>query len=442
MASSPGVAALLFVLLLPLAARANPVEAFGFGARAQGMASAVTAVVNDSTANFYNPAGLAMTDALTIDVGYFFNRLDLRFNGRGQGVDNNSGIQAGILIPGRFGPVRWAFGIAVFLPDRRLSRVRALPQFQPRWVLYDNRTQRIFLTTNIAIRPLKWLSIGGGVTFLTNTSGGVNIAGRIAFPNPTPSQLLTEVDVSLGTLRYPSVGIVVHPIPQLYIGVAYRGEVKLKLDLRATVNGFLTDTAGFKTKIPGSFRLDSVNANLFSPHQVAFGVGWRPIPRLLWTVDVTWLNWSRYPASTADVEVSLNVAGLGDGLLPPKVTVLPPRFHDIVTVRTGLEYELRVNRYIDLLFRAGYAYEPTPAPVQNGDTNYVDNEKHQITLGLGIDINNFSTIMTKPMSFDIAFQLYQLVSRDHRKVDPTDIVGDYRSSGRMYTFSISGSFRF
>ena len=152
LASSPGVAALLFVLLLPLAARANPVEAFGFGARAQGMASAVTAVVNDSTANFYNPAGLAMTDALTIDVGYFFNRLDLRFNGRGQGVDNNSGIQAGILIPGRFGPVRWAFGIAVFLPDRRLSRVRALPQFQPRWVLYDNRTQRIFLTTNIAIR--------------------------------------------------------------------------------------------------------------------------------------------------------------------------------------------------------------------------------------------------------------------------------------------------
>lgn len=432
---------ILLWVLLPNSARANPLDEFGFGARAIAMASAITAVTNDSTANYYNPAGLTLARGLTIDVGYFYNKPQLRINGGDLGVDNASGIQAGIVIPGDIGPVRWAFGVALFLPDKRVSRVRSLPQFQPRFVLYDNRPQRLFLSTNLALRPIKWLTIGAGVTFLTNTRGGLDITGRVTIPDPSMSQLLTEVDVKFQTVRYLTAGVIVNPIKSLSISLVYRGEVKVELDIGAAVNGFITD-AKFSLALPGRFKLSSLNRNLFSPQTVILGLGWYPIPRLLWTVDVAWLDWSRYPPSTAEVQVDIDVLGIDPNSAAPKVTVIAPRFKDRITFRTGLEYRLTAHHMVDLFFRGGYAYLPTPAPNQTGETNYVDNERHLFSFGLGIEIKNYSSAMTKPISLDFAFSYLHFKSRLHLKSDPADIIGDYQSSGRILSVAVSGRLQF
>ena len=41
-------------------AQANPVDMYGYGARASAMGGAQTAAANDTGANYYNPAALAL----------------------------------------------------------------------------------------------------------------------------------------------------------------------------------------------------------------------------------------------------------------------------------------------------------------------------------------------------------------------------------------------
>ena len=52
------------------APRANPLDAFGFGSRAAAMGGAVAADVSDFSANYYNPAGLALAHGFELTVGY------------------------------------------------------------------------------------------------------------------------------------------------------------------------------------------------------------------------------------------------------------------------------------------------------------------------------------------------------------------------------------
>ena len=79
------------------------------------------------------------------------------------------GVEDGSNRADRMAGVPFAFGFAFHLPDDRLSRVEALPQTAPRWELYDNRNQRLYLAANLALSPWPWLQIGGGVSFMSST---------------------------------------------------------------------------------------------------------------------------------------------------------------------------------------------------------------------------------------------------------------------------------
>ena len=74
--------------------------------------------------------------------------------------------------------------VAFFLPDDRITRIRSLPQEQPRFVLFDNRPQRVVIVTSAAWEPFEGFSIGAGLNYLTNTGGTVHIDGTLNVANP------------------------------------------------------------------------------------------------------------------------------------------------------------------------------------------------------------------------------------------------------------------
>jgi hypothetical protein len=87
-------------------------------------------------------------------------------------------------------------------------------------------------------------------------------------------------------------------------------------------------------------------------------------------------------------------------------------------------------------------YEPSPAPPQRGATNFIDNDKHTVALGAGLERAGLGGIILQPISLDLALALTWLPSRDHEKLIAADPVGDYRSAGAILAGAVTSRWRF
>jgi long-chain fatty acid transport protein len=407
------------------------------------MAGAGTAVTEDSSANYYNPAALVRGRDLRIDLGYQYSQPFLRMNGRDNDVDATRGFAIGLVAPGTLGPVRFAFGVALWLPDQRLSRVRSLAFDRPRWVYYDNRTQRLFLSANLALQIVRGLYIGGGLTFMSRTQGVLNLNGTIAIGNADDSSLVTKIDVDLLSVRYPQAGIMWEATPNLTFGVTYRHSFTLKLDQAFRIDGDIGGP-GLPPVIQGGyFAARAVSTDLFQPWQLAAGVAARLTRRLLVTFDLTFAAWHEFPVAASSLQLDVDLKMFNNRIqLPPPRSYPSSFFHDIVIPRLAAEWRVRDGERLGVDVRGGYAYEPSPAPEQIGESNLIDGDKHTFSLGAGLELKRLGPILPRPLSLDAHCAVTALPERIHHKLDPLDPVGDLRTDGVVLQLGLTLRSRF
>ena len=423
-------------------AAAHAPDSYGFGARGAAMGSAVAADSRDFAAGYYNPAGLVASPNLSLSIGYFGSDNQLSLNGRDNDVVDPHGLQGGIVAPGKLLGIPFAFGVATYIPDDGLSRVKALRQETPRWELYNDRTTIVFIAANLAIRPVSFLEIGGGIAFLAATRGEFGIRGTAVLSDPYESQLEHEVDADLTSTRYPQLGLRLKLWDYGFLGLVYRGESRIPLAIGATLKG--TIDAGLE--VPLTYTLQSKTVDAFLPQQVVLGLSFQKIKNLRANFDLTWLNWARYESPTAQTSTDLSVVlppGLGidlPGSTKP-TRVIPPAFEDRFVPRVGVEYTLGFGSQVtvhgeqvpsvQVPLRAGYVFEATPIPEQTGLTNFVDADRHTVSAGLALVLNKPSSVLAGSLHVDAYFQASFLPERLHRKASAADFVGDYRASGQM-----------
>jgi len=82
--------------------------------------------------------------------------------------------------------------------------------------------------------------------------------------------------------------------------------------------------------------------------------------------------------------------------------------------------------------RAGYVYERSPVPPQTGLTNFVDTDRHTLSLGAGLVLSALKPVLPGSLTLDLHAQLSVLPERLTLKASPADFVGDYRASGTMF----------
>jgi hypothetical protein len=431
-------ARLLLGLVAPLlvaarAARANPLDPFGFGSRETAMAGAAAADVHDFSASYYNPAGLALARRMEISVGYVNVDQSLQIDGKDAGVDPVRALVGGIVLPGSIASVPFAFGLAFHLPGDRLSRVRALPQDEVRWELYDNRNQRLYLAANLAVSPWPWLQIGAGLSFMSSTAGSIDIGGEANIYTPDASQLRSSVNADLTAVRYPQAGIRVALGTKAALAVVYRGQFSLDLDLKATIHG---DISGLTTAY---YALETDSVNNFLPQQLVVGGSFELLPALRANLDFTWVNWSAYVPPVADVKVALNIpppaGGWPLGITPPTTpaptVVLPIEMHDRIVPHLGLEWRAFSRRTWEGFVRGGYEYDRTPIGPQTGATNYVDRDRHAVSAGLGVRFVDLLPELPRDLRFDVHGQLSVLPTEATLKASAADLVGDYTAGGHI-----------
>lgn len=441
-------AALLAVTFAPAPqAVANPLDYFGFGARGPGMGNAQVALADDFSANYYNPAGLATRDALQLQLGYTYVDPTLELNGHDLGVDGVRGFQGGLVVPGDAWGHRLAVSLGLYLPDERITRLRALPEAQPRFALYDNHPQRLVLTTSVAFEVLvDTLYLGLGLTYLSDTRGRLDVTGVVDLRDAGGTTLQTAVDVDFEAVRYPSAGIVWKPNRNLSIGLAFRDEFDLTLDIGVVVNGdiVINGASESPTTLVPDARLEvaSKNSNLFSPRQLTLGIAWSKqragLPHPCWTVtaELGWYQWSHFQTPTAFLTTSLD-AGTLPLSIPENPPPLSPGFSDILVPRLGGEIYLIESQNFELQARAGAYWEPTPAPAQRGATNFVDGDKFGFGLGVTLGFKALGALLARPFYLDLAATWITMPERTHNKLAPSDPTGSYLSSGSFIGFSTS-----
>lgn len=444
-AGPAGLAAAAMVAL-PGAAAGNPLDAFGFGARGVALGGAVVATARDVSAGYYNPAGLAAAERLRLDLGYTYTKPALRLDGQDVDVDRASGFQGGLLLPGELFGRRVAFSVLVHLPDDRITRLRALRQSQPRFELYDNRPQRIVITSSAAVQLVGDLYFGAGVTYLSNTHGVLDVEGTVHATDASRTRLRSAVDVDLEAVRYPSFGLMFRPGQRWRFGLAEREAFSLALDLDVDVHGRVVTGPTDTTLVEqGRFFLNSTNNNLFSPRQVVAGLAYEGSLASV-SLDVAWLQWSGFPASTARIDLDLSLDPI-PFTLPVPDRPLAPHFHDIVVPRLGLEVPVIDTPSFALAVRSGAFYEPSPAPEQRDLTNYLDADKLGLAAGLGFRFGAEpgsrtpdaarDALWPAPLLLDVSSHWIHLFERRFQKSDPANGVGDLVADGEVPGLSVT-----
>jgi hypothetical protein len=435
--------ALISVLLLAGAttARADNMEEFGFGPRAQAMAGAYTALASDYTATYYNPGGLIYSRHLNLSFGFTFADHFMEFDSQRGGSEVDSDAEripdlsvitlgASKTIPLDI-PDRLAFGFGLFLPTRGLVNVEAkAPSAEPEWFRYGERHDRIHILLGAAVKVTDWLHLGLGAQIFVDAVGGTTIAAGLGTPIQPEFRLKLKPDAA------PIVGLLLAPTDWLSFGLTYRGELSFKLDFPAA-----------PTFQSISLPLELETITFFTPHQVQFGAAINAGERTIITFDLLWTNWSAYDDPFLVVT--------SPTLPVPNRTKADLR--DVWSPRLGVEVVAT-----DLLsIRGGYAFRTSAVPDQDDEpTNFVDCERHSFTTGVGFAFGRppervgdaaqapgaeAQTLeqLTKNASYDLDLfvQVHWLPDASADK-PATDPVGDWDASGVILNFGFAFTTRF
>ena len=434
LASLRAAALLVGTALLGLggSAAANPLDAFGWGARAPALGSAYAAIADDSAAGYYNPAGLARGSDLRIDVGYQAARPLIDVSGHRQNVKDARGLAAGIVLPGQILGVRFAFGATLFLPDQYVTRVHVLSYDAPRLQMYDNRTQRFFLAANLAVRIYRGLYIGGGLAFLSRSAGTVQLRGQIALSDPESSTLQSAVAVDLLAIRYPQFGILWEATSRLTLALVYRHTFRLDLSQGFDINADIGDPG--QTPVVKDAKLSEISnsVDLFQPWQLVAAAAAR-FGRVLISFDLTFARWSEQPPPASNFRLDVDVGALSDLVkIPPSRAYPDPGFHDLLIPAVGVEWRAINSAARDRLaldVRAGYRYEASPVPEQLGESSFGDADKHIVSGGLGLELRKLGRVLLQPIAIDGFAAVTVLPERTFLKLDPRSAVGDFTVQG-------------
>lgn len=398
-------------------AHADPLQEFGFGARASGMAGTGVANTTGADAAHHNPAGVADAEHASFLLGYAYGSMALSINGRGANLLDAHGTSIGAAIPFKINDhASIALGLAMYLPDQFIARIQQIPPTEPHFILLDNNPHRLVVEPVVSLRLNKYFSIGAGASVLGDARGnGINFNVGVESGNKVGE---AELDAALPLTFAPLVGIMVSPTPRVHAGLVYRGELglDLALDILADVN-----IAGVVT---GDALVAVRAANYFTPQKVSGGVAVEVIDNLTLTSDVSWVNWSAHPSGVADLRILVAL-----DITPPLVQtdVVAAEFNDTVTARLGAEYRINGKR-TDWAVRGGYAFLPSPVPDQVALTSFADNERHVLSLGMGMTLTDWKPILTRPVEFNVGLQWHHLQGRLTQK-DAMQFPGESFSSG-------------
>lgn len=412
-----------FVVALPCRARANVQEVFGLSPRAASMANAFTAVADDFSACWYNPAGLAQTEGHSLTLGYLFCQPRLKqyllFDSGGPNTAEATPFRSMI------------FGCTVDLARLFDTRGRGLvlgtaaclggdnftmayrihdwrpevPRF-PRYGDYANRAH-IFAGVGLEVWRERVL-VGAGFNFWENLD-----VKKVKVRVDLNSQVLYKDLDARGEFEIaPVAGILAKPLPWLALAYVYRDGMAQDSIVRLDT---VLDLGLFPVPLE---ELSENFRDYFLPWNMTLAARIEPVGGFRVSVEATYYHWSDYRLPAWEERIAA--------------------WESTVVPRIGLEYAFRE----DLALRAGYFFEASPVKDQSrAESNQLDFDRHVFSAGFGWSFSRLPLVgdlgLKEPVVLDGFLQGQWMASREQEK-DPSTGQPGWRIEG----YQIAAGFAF
>lgn len=397
-------------------------ETRGMGARAMAMGGAFTAVADDVSATYYNPAGLAQIRGNYLHEEYIFV-IPRVYLTEGQGprrlfLDKPTKAPMVALVTDLSRiiklPRRLVVGWNVYFPDNFKSAWKArygIVNYDPYYPLYGDghEEQGIGIWASLGFEIFPWLLAGAGFNFMLHAQ---RVEAALSFDTALePVKEEAKLTIDITTEIFPILGILVKPTENLRLGFTWREEGELVFGGGGGIKLLASLYLGPGRSIPIPLPLTIPILSHFRPRQFTLGASYQIRENLLLSADLTYYEWSRYRDGAERYPD------------PPLKKILVPRI--------GTEFQLRE----DLALRAGYSFQPSPLPQQNPGyhTNFLDNDVHTLSTGFGYFWQVFG-FPEKPAQLSVFYQLHILVPRTFQNVHPGG--EGLRSSGLFHCLGL------
>ncbi len=424
-------ALLAAALLVPVAARANPFELFGFTPRGVGLGGAMVGLADDLAGSFYNPAGIIGHTKTEFGIGFADTVPALHINRDKASTANTTSADApaaprfefGLIFPlGGLFKDRLVLGLGFGHPLGSLVKVQTTDQAHPQFYMYQSKPQRFALDAAIGLKIIDGLSIGGGASVLAQQIGTVRFAVDVA----ARRFVARDINIELNTVLTPSLGILIEPTDALKIGFSWRKESQLFYAQPTDIN--LGDI--------GDLKLDVQGIAQYWPHVFSAGASYRTLEnKLLVSFQLDYLVWNRAPRDQVQVTITpsgpvLDGLGLSD-ILGFKSQDVSPGFVNILVPHLGVEYQAAEM----VTLRAGASVRPPVTPDQVGTTNYYDNFTETFSGGATFRFTDPLKVFTEAVSFDVGFSVMIANERQASKTQSADATGGASYGGALFTAS-------
>ncbi|MEO6326934.1 MAG: outer membrane protein transport protein [Thermoanaerobaculia bacterium] len=428
-----GTVALLGVAMLA----SSSVLAGGFaihekGAKATGMGGAFTALADDPSAMYYNPAGLADNDKLVVMAGVTLIPYFSSFEGAnpypGQGYKADFKTQ--IFFPPHIyiaAPIAKGFNIAlgIWSPYGLSTAWEDPDTFAGRFLSQrvDLRTFAIGLQGSYAVTD--WLSIGAGPELRI---GDVKLQRNIPVFNPFTDRFVDAAHVDIVGDGFQSAlswaaGIQLKPCPRLKIGASYHGAVDIDFKGNSTfyplntgnaqLNGVLASRLPFNVAVP-------TQTTVQFPGLLQMGVSYAFTERLTAELDADYTNWDVFDQTVLHFDTVDNK--------PVPQSVLVHNWENSWTFRGGLDY--RVSKGFNL--NAGLLIDTTPQPDTDVSPLLPDANRTGVSIGFGLKMGESTTVELSNLAL-FFHKRTTLTNRDNFN-------GTYKTFADLITFNLRHTF--
>lgn len=401
---------LLTALLLVLAGSVN---AAGFALIEQGgsgMGNAyagAAATAEDASTIFFNPAGMTYLPDSQLVVALHAVRPSAEFNNNGSrsvlgtALDSGDGGDAGgwAFLPNlyfskalnenvRLGlGLNAPFGLKTEYDDGWTGRYHAL----------KSELKTININPSLAFKVNDNVSLGAGVNYQRVSAqlskavdfGSVCVAKAAPFVGGVPAALATCGGAGLtptgkdGKSAFEgddwswgfNLGAVIQAAPSTRVGLAYRSEIRHKLEGHANIRGeeafnaLPGALAALKAALIGNFQDSNVEAKLDLPATFSASIFHHVNDDLDLMADATWTGWNSFE--------TLRVVRTSGALSGATLDVQPENWDNTMRYSVGASYRYNDN----LKLRAGVAYDESPVSDKWLTPRIPDSNRTWLSLG-------------------------------------------------------------